>query len=102
MRRYLELNQGRRWQPPGCQGTPPRDEIEVRDGSRLEDATKAAYDALACRYGNGPIKGRIRAHGHWPTRYRWYLPQGTRDCSGPPADSRMDPRGSKMPFEILK
>jgi ubiquinone/menaquinone biosynthesis C-methylase UbiE len=45
-----------------CQGTPLRNEIEARDASRLEDATKAAADALARRFGSGPIDGRIRAH----------------------------------------
>jgi ubiquinone/menaquinone biosynthesis C-methylase UbiE len=45
-----------------CQGTPLRSEIEARDAARLEDATKAATDALARRFGNGPIEGRIRAH----------------------------------------
>jgi ubiquinone/menaquinone biosynthesis C-methylase UbiE len=45
-----------------CQGTPLRNEIEARDASRLEDATKAAADALARRFGSGPIEGRIRAH----------------------------------------
>jgi hypothetical protein len=42
-----------------CQGTPIRNEI---DASRLEDATNAAADTLARRFGNGPIEGRIRAH----------------------------------------
>jgi hypothetical protein len=45
-----------------CQGTPVRNEIEERDASRLEEATQAAADALARRFGNGPIEGRIRAH----------------------------------------
>ncbi|MEH2513194.1 ubiquinone/menaquinone biosynthesis C-methylase UbiE [Nitrobacteraceae bacterium AZCC 1564] len=45
-----------------CQGTPLRNEIEARDASRLEDATEAAAQALARRFGNGPIEGRIRAH----------------------------------------
>ncbi len=45
-----------------CQGTPVRNEIEARDASRLEDATRAAADALARRFGDGPIEGRIRAH----------------------------------------
>ncbi|HYC17318.1 MAG TPA: methyltransferase domain-containing protein [Pseudolabrys sp.] len=44
-----------------CQGTPLRNEIEARDKSRLEEATTAAADALARRFGNGPIDGRIRA-----------------------------------------
>ena len=45
-----------------CQGTPLRNEIEARDAARLEEATKAAANALADRFGNGPIEGRIRAH----------------------------------------
>jgi ubiquinone/menaquinone biosynthesis C-methylase UbiE len=45
-----------------CQGTPLRNEIEARDPSRLEDATKEAATALARRFGNGSIDGRIRAH----------------------------------------
>jgi ubiquinone/menaquinone biosynthesis C-methylase UbiE len=45
-----------------CQGTPLRNEIEARDASRLENATRVAADALARRFGNGPIEGRIRAH----------------------------------------
>jgi len=44
-----------------CQGTPLRNEIEARDASRLEAATAAAAEALARRFGNGAIKGRIRA-----------------------------------------
>jgi ubiquinone/menaquinone biosynthesis C-methylase UbiE len=45
-----------------CQGTPLRNEIVTRDAARLETATKTATDALARRFGNGPIDGRIRAH----------------------------------------
>jgi ubiquinone/menaquinone biosynthesis C-methylase UbiE len=45
-----------------CQGTPLRNEIEARDASRLEEATQAAADALARRFGSGPIEGRIKAH----------------------------------------
>ena len=45
-----------------CQGTPLRNEIEARDASRLEEATRVAADALARRFGKGPIEGRIRAH----------------------------------------
>jgi ubiquinone/menaquinone biosynthesis C-methylase UbiE len=44
-----------------CQGTPWRSEIEARDASRLEYATATATQALARRFGNGPIAGRIRA-----------------------------------------
>lgn len=45
-----------------CQGTPLRNEIETRDASRLTEATNAAAAALARRFGNGPIEGRIKAH----------------------------------------
>jgi ubiquinone/menaquinone biosynthesis C-methylase UbiE len=45
-----------------CQGTPLRNEIEARDASRLAEATQAAADLLARRFGSGPIDGRIRAH----------------------------------------
>ena len=44
-----------------CQGTPLRNEIEARDPTRLEEATKFAADALKSRFGNGLIEGRIRA-----------------------------------------
>jgi len=44
-----------------CQGTPLRNEIEARDASLLEDATKHAAEALARRFGSGAIEGRIRA-----------------------------------------
>jgi ubiquinone/menaquinone biosynthesis C-methylase UbiE len=45
-----------------CQGTPLRHEIEARDAARLQEATQAAADLLAQRFGSGPIEGRIRAH----------------------------------------
>lgn len=44
-----------------CQGTPLRNEIEARDASGLEGATKAASDALARQFGDGSIEGRIKA-----------------------------------------
>jgi ubiquinone/menaquinone biosynthesis C-methylase UbiE len=44
-----------------CQGTPLRNEIEARDVSRLDEATNHAADAIARRFGNGPVDGRIRA-----------------------------------------
>ena len=44
-----------------CQGTPLRNEIEARDKSRMEEATTRAAEALARRFGNGPVDGRIRA-----------------------------------------
>lgn len=45
-----------------CQGTPLRNEIEARDPSGLEGATQACTEALARRFGNGTVEGRIRAH----------------------------------------
>src|SRR5258706_11868246 len=51
-----------------CQGTPLRNEIEARDPARLESATQACAEALALRFGNGPIEGRIRAHVITATR----------------------------------
>jgi ubiquinone/menaquinone biosynthesis C-methylase UbiE len=45
-----------------CQGTPLRNEIEARNRSLLEEATQRTADALAQRFGDGPIEGRIRAH----------------------------------------
>ncbi len=44
-----------------CHATPLRNEIEARDASKLEQATAKAAEALARRFGNGPIEGRIRA-----------------------------------------
>ncbi|MCC6777638.1 MAG: methyltransferase domain-containing protein [Hyphomicrobiales bacterium] len=44
-----------------CQGTPLRSEIESRGAPGLEHATRHAADALARRFGAGPIKGRMRA-----------------------------------------
>jgi ubiquinone/menaquinone biosynthesis C-methylase UbiE len=44
-----------------CQGTPLRNEIEARDASRLEETTTKAAEALAHRFGNGAVDGRIRA-----------------------------------------
>jgi ubiquinone/menaquinone biosynthesis C-methylase UbiE len=45
-----------------CQGTPLRNEIESRDASGLQEATRRAAEALARRVGDGPIAGRIRAY----------------------------------------
>lgn len=44
-----------------CQGTPLRNEIEARDPGGLERATAVAATALRGRFGDGPIRGRIRA-----------------------------------------
>ena len=45
-----------------CQGTPLRNEIEARDKARLGEATDVAADAIARRFGAGPVDGRIQAH----------------------------------------
>jgi hypothetical protein len=45
-----------------CQGTPMRGEIEARDAARLGEATEAAAEALARRFGTGPIDGKMQAH----------------------------------------
>jgi SAM-dependent methyltransferase len=45
-----------------CQGTPLRNEIEALDPPGLEAATEACARAVALRFGNGPVRGRIRAH----------------------------------------
>lgn len=45
-----------------CQGTPLRSEIEARDASRLAEATDAAAEAIAERFGRGPVDGKIQAH----------------------------------------
>jgi SAM-dependent methyltransferase len=45
-----------------CQGTPLRHEIEARDPARLEEATDRATAAIAARFGQGPVDGKIQAH----------------------------------------
>ena len=45
-----------------CQGTPLSNEILARDPSGLERATQVAEEALARRFGTGPVEGPIRAH----------------------------------------
>ncbi len=45
-----------------CQGTPLRAEIEARPGVGLAEATQACADALARRFGPGPVDGKIQAH----------------------------------------
>ena len=45
-----------------CQGTPLRNEIEAREPSALERATAAAAQAIADRFGSGPVAARIQAH----------------------------------------
>lgn len=44
-----------------CQGTPLRGEIEARDAARLQEATIAAREALAARFGGGAFENRMRA-----------------------------------------
>src|SRR4051812_20634090 len=44
-----------------CQGTPLRSEIESRGAPGLQAATERAVEALARRFGNGAIEGKIRA-----------------------------------------
>jgi ubiquinone/menaquinone biosynthesis C-methylase UbiE len=44
-----------------CQGTPLRSEIEARDANGLGPATDAAARAIAARFGDGPVDGRIQA-----------------------------------------
>jgi ubiquinone/menaquinone biosynthesis C-methylase UbiE len=45
-----------------CQGTPLRNEIETRDPALLEHVTERATEAIAARFGGGPVAGKIRAH----------------------------------------
>jgi ubiquinone/menaquinone biosynthesis C-methylase UbiE len=45
-----------------CQGTPLRNEIEARDAARLGEATDAAADAVARRFGHAAVDGKIQAH----------------------------------------
>jgi ubiquinone/menaquinone biosynthesis C-methylase UbiE len=45
-----------------CQGTPLRAEIEARDATRLEEATRIAANAFVRRFGSGPMKGHLKAY----------------------------------------
>ncbi|MBI3676238.1 MAG: methyltransferase domain-containing protein [Proteobacteria bacterium] len=45
-----------------CQGTPLRSEIEARDVGALEAVTARAAEAIAGRFGEGPVSGKIQAH----------------------------------------
>ena len=45
-----------------CQGSPLRLEIEERGTPGLEAATAKAAEAVAKRFGEGPIEGKIRAY----------------------------------------
>ncbi len=44
-----------------CQGTPLRNEIETRHPGRLNEVTEAGAQALAQRFGQGAIEGKIQA-----------------------------------------
>ena len=45
-----------------CQGTPLRNEIEARDANALEAVTERATEAIAARFGAGPVAGKIQGH----------------------------------------
>jgi len=45
-----------------CEGSPLRNEIEARDPARLGEATDAAAEAIAQRFGRGAVDGKIQAH----------------------------------------
>jgi len=45
-----------------CQGTPLRGEIEARAPSRLEEITGIVAQAIADRFGDASVDGKIRAH----------------------------------------
>jgi SAM-dependent methyltransferase len=44
-----------------CQGTPMRNEIEAHGAGRLAEATDVAANAIANRFGSGPVRGKITA-----------------------------------------
>lgn len=50
------------------QGTPLRNEIEGRDPTALARVTDLATDAIAARFGDGPVVGKLRAHVVTATR----------------------------------
>ena len=45
-----------------CEGAPLRGEIAARDRSGLAEATEQAAQAIARRFGPGPVEGGLRAH----------------------------------------
>ena len=45
-----------------CQGTPLRGEIEARGAGRLGEATDVGAAAIARRFGDGAVDGKIQAH----------------------------------------
>ncbi len=65
----IETVERRSWAPSPrhpaigfCQGSPLRLEIEARDPGRLVEATDAAAQAVAARFGNGSFEAKIQAH----------------------------------------
>ncbi|MGH6880863.1 class I SAM-dependent methyltransferase [Hypericibacter sp.] len=44
-----------------CQGSPLRNEIEARDPKRVTEVTEIATQAVAARFGNGPISCKLQA-----------------------------------------
>lgn len=44
-----------------CKGSPLRNEIETRDPSRLDEVTERATQAVAQRFGPGPIESKLQA-----------------------------------------
>jgi SAM-dependent methyltransferase len=52
------------WAPAAayCEGTPLRTEIEGRGGPGLTEATRACAAAIAARFGEGLVDGKIQAH----------------------------------------
>ena len=52
-----------------CKGTPLRDEICARDSSKADEATEVAASAIASRFGNRGVDGKIQAHVIVATRY---------------------------------
>jgi ubiquinone/menaquinone biosynthesis C-methylase UbiE len=44
------------------QGTPLLNEINARDPSRVEEATRRATSAISERFGTGPVEAKIQAH----------------------------------------
>jgi ubiquinone/menaquinone biosynthesis C-methylase UbiE len=45
-----------------CQGTPLRNEIEARNPNLLDEITDRATEAIAERYGNNRVSGKIQGH----------------------------------------
>lgn len=45
-----------------CQGTPLRSEIEARDANGLDKVTEIVSSALAQKFGEGSLEGKIKAH----------------------------------------